>query len=523
MSCRWAFGLASVAAAMGFAWAVGGGEAKRPPIEEARRLEEEGKREEAFRAYLAIPGAEYAAARLARPVAKDLLPLAERLLDAPPGVGARPRVLLVRADLLLATGDKAGALEGYRQAVRTIAKEPGQGWEAGLIPSNYYPVEPPHPDRRPYEAQPFREGCGSHRDNWLLRRFLALEAWDDAAREFERIWGLHREFAGEGQFKGVGLQFALDYAYFLKQRDRIDASLAVLFGPFLRIDLDNNQSLMGEPYRGGWAVFGGLSRKEFIRLAYGAFKAAGKEDDLVAALTQRIEAGENRLRRVLARVRLHQGRVEDALTLEAAYIRAAGFDPLTSAYRLGVAYDDAGGKLAEAAAEFEKALALPYTPPKLPDKDEERVEEQAMMQMLPRELDLNSPAGRAWFHSDVLARLQRLYGALGQTDKVLALALRQFEADPARLESLESLEEAQRRFAAAGKGAALADWARQAAPKAATPLGKANLHWLLKDYAPAAEALGAAAKAGGRPWDWAIRGWPASPGASPSTPIRASR
>ena len=39
----------------------------------------------------------------------------------------------------------------------------------------------------------------------------------------------------------------------------------------------------------------GVSRKEFIRLAYGEFKSAAKEPELVAAIESRIERGENRV------------------------------------------------------------------------------------------------------------------------------------------------------------------------------------------------------------------------------------
>ena len=44
----------------------------------------------------------------------------------------------------------------------------------------------PHEGR----ALPFTQGPGSQRDNWLLRRFIALEAWTDAEKEFARVWAL---------------------------------------------------------------------------------------------------------------------------------------------------------------------------------------------------------------------------------------------------------------------------------------------------------------------------------------------
>ena len=67
--------------------------------------------------------------------------------------------------------------------------------------------------------------------------------------------------------------------------------------------MDKNPNALDGKHR-RLVLFGhssGISRKEFVRVAYGAFKTAGKEDALVAALTKQIEAGQNRARRVLAR------------------------------------------------------------------------------------------------------------------------------------------------------------------------------------------------------------------------------
>ena len=59
-------------------------------------------------------------------------------------------------------------------------------------------------------------------------------------------------------------------------------------------------------YHGGSSS--GISRKEFIRLTYGEFKAAGKEDYLVKALEAKVVEGMNAARRLLARIHLHQGK-----------------------------------------------------------------------------------------------------------------------------------------------------------------------------------------------------------------------
>ncbi|MBM4035256.1 MAG: hypothetical protein FJ291_26225 [Planctomycetes bacterium] len=524
------------------------GEARElPPFEAARRLEAEGKLPEAFAAYLAIPGAEHAAARIARSQPKTFLPLIEKV---PPS----PRAELVRGDLLLAAGDRAGALASYRKVVGAIGKKPEEGWDKGFMPPDYYPVELPQQEGVRGEAPPFSLGPGSHRDNWLLRRFLALDALDDAAGEFERIWALHRKAAGEGQFNGLGLQFAIDYAYFLKRQgaaekhphpdplpkgegaekhphpdplpkgegaekhphpgplpkgegaekhphpdplpkgEGAEKSLDVLTGPLLRIDMDKNPN-EPPPAARRFAFFlgyvAGISRKEFVRLAYGAFKGAGKEEALVAALTKQVEGGANRARRVLARVRLHQGKIDEALAQELAYIGEAKFDAVTSAVRRGLAYEDCQ-KLPQAAAEYEKALALPFAPPSLPDHDEEEMQ-RIEMSSAPRQFILEGRSLRtqAQLHADLIARLQRVYGALGQPDKATALALRQHEADPALLETFEALDETRRRFQAAGKEAEFLEWAKRAAATAPTPNAKANLHWLLGDAPRTIEAVAA--------------------------------
>ena len=51
----------------------------------------------------------------------------------------------------------------------------------------------------------------------------------------------------------------------------------------------------------------GVSRKEFVRLDYGVFKEAGEEEALVESLQREIDKRENRLRRLQARIRFHQG------------------------------------------------------------------------------------------------------------------------------------------------------------------------------------------------------------------------
>ena len=515
--------------------------AEAPPFERARQLERAGEVKAAFLAYLDIPGCEYAAVRLARPKAGEFLPVVEPLTRDMEDTPANPRAILVRADLRLATGDKDGALKEYRAFVARIAEGQGQGWPQGRVPATYYPVEPSQPDHVYGPAQPFTLGPGSHRDNWLIRRFIALQAWDDAAREFERIRAIHRRMAQpyvlmfpvfkEGKvvsqekrlvrptgFSGRALQFAVDYAYFLKSRGRIDDSLAALMEPMALVDMDRNPNefeakevipeaeaakypdLTGAAdsrlsARFAWS--NGIARKEFVRLAYGAFKAAGKEDRLVRSLQRQIEDGRNAARRVLARVRLHQGRPDAALALELAYIEHGKFDDLSAAYRRGRAYEDCR-KLADAAAEYEKAVALPFVTPDVPDADEEAVERRYMSAraVMPGEF---GPPDEKRLTIELLARLERLYRALAKSDKVLDVTLRQFEASPVLLMDLDRVEQAAQRFRAVGAEARFTDWAKALAVKADQPIARANLWWVAGEYAQTAAAIGAAALPTTRP------------------------
>ncbi len=507
------------------------------PFEQAQNLERDGQYENAFVEYLSIPGAEYVAAALARPRAEKFLTVLRQHREGMPS----PQAQLLQGDLLLALDRKDEALACYREVVAKIAKTKAQGWEDDLMPLHYYPVEPPMRTDSDYysgadawrrEAQPFTLGPGSHRDNWLIRRFIALQAWQDAAREFERIWEIHRHdtqpyvvtvnLYEEGQvvghekrlvrphgFTGRGLEFAIDYAYFLKRQGRMDKALAVLAEPLLLINMDKNPNAFqkGEvipsdspvaypertsPVAGrrswGWVGSRGISRKEFIRLAYGEFKEAGKENELVATLMNAIEAGDKRLRRVLARMCLHEGQTDTALRLELAYIEAAGFDALTSAYRRGLLYESLH-MVAQAAAEYEQVLVLPYAVPNLPDEDEEAAQARLMSAAFIPAPRYDSPGGQTRLLSEVIERLQRLYSALGQTDRVLELTLQQFDVNETLLKDLGQLEHAASRFRANDATARFTSWARQRVGEADTPEGRANLCWILEDHSGAIAAL----------------------------------
>jgi HEAT repeat protein len=495
-------------------------------VQEARRPEPEGSAQDDFLKYLETPGAEHLALRLARPKAAAYL----EVLDQKARSVWTPRREALRGDLLLALNRKPEALAAYREAAVFLSRRDAQPGAAALSDAEAYLVEPPDPRQANRPIQPFTLGPGSHRDNWLLRRLIALEAWDEAATEFARVWSIHRRHAsstpaardpgaaaetprGRG-FDGFGLQFALDYAFFLKRRNQIDNALTVLREPLLAVDLDRNPNEtgsdvdLGAPGAGApirtrprrWDVSGGVSRKEFIRLAYGVFKSAGRDADVDRALADQIGRGDNRARRVLARIRSMQGKLDEALALELEYIRQAKFDDLSAAFRRGTAHEEAQ-RLDEAAAEYEKVLSLPLTrPPHIPDPDEEETQRWMMssapLQILRSARDPATPQGQARFKSDVLERLRRLYGALGRGEKAADLALRQFELNPALQEQFELLDRTFRQLRAAGREAAFLDWARARAAASNNPLARATLHWLAGNPADAARALGEAARSG---------------------------
>ncbi|MCD4780011.1 MAG: HEAT repeat domain-containing protein [Candidatus Omnitrophica bacterium] len=440
----------------------------------AKKLENEDRLEEAFIAYLAIPGAEYAAAFIGRTEPEKFIKVLEKNKEDI----TFSTFKLIEGDLLLTLDKKEDALTAYRSSVTKVDMD-------------YYPVEITEKEYLHSEVRPFSYGPGSHRDNWFIRRFIALEAWADAKKEFKRIWELHRK---QKPFSGFGLEFAIDYAHFLEKQNSLGQSLEVLFEVIRSIDMDHNPNL-GERARSfnnfaiyGFSRFSGISRKEFVRLAYGIFKNSGKEEVLLKTLTDEINSGNNVARRILSIVQSQKGNQDEALKLELDYIKNAEFDQLTTAYRRGLIFESYS-KLEEAASEYEKALDLPYTPPDLPDKDEEKTQSQMMMQTMPMQLDYTTERGKATFHEGILKRLNRIYVALGQMDKSLATSLRQFETNPKLFENLGILEQTSRSYQATGRKNDFLKWVRNNIKNIENDLAQAHLYWILEDYENTAKHL----------------------------------
>lgn len=475
-------------------------DAEETPLQQAARLAAEGQEREAFLKYLSVPGGEHPAARLARPKVKEFLVLLRDHQEIP-----LPRRKLLEGELLLALGKKQEALACFRAVAGKIAKAPGIGWDKGVMPWDYYPVEPPpvvEPGqlrgaglgRHPFgEGDPFTLGPGSHRDNWLLRRFLALEAWTDADAEFTRIWRVHRFYTKPyvaklstveenkaverdfvhkpNGFDGMAMLFAVDYTYFLRRQKEPERARQVLLEILMNMDLDYKVEIeklpAGKevPYprrKDGGRFVNGLGHygyqgpamlpKEFIRLAYGEFKTAGKEADLAAALQKAIDLGNNPLRRILARIRVHQGREDQALALDLAYLQKAKFEEADRAHHR-----------AQVFAEFQK----------FPEAIKE----------YERYLDLVKVTDDHNFGATVIDPMFRLYAAQGRADDVLKLALRQFEIVPSRLEELETLLHTQERFRAAGQEKQFQEWVKKTRLASKSGWARANLSWLLKEPA----------------------------------------
>lgn len=454
----------------------------------AEPVEDRAKRVETFQTNASKPGGEYAAVVTARGDAAEFL----ALLRADAALVASPRGRLIEAELLLASGRKDEARERFKALAEVAGKD---GWGTGQ--PGYYPVElsAPYSDWMLDEpAVPYYYASGSHRDNWLLRRLLALDLMEEAAGEFARIWEVHR---AKG-FASLGFQFALDYAYFLKRTDRADEALEVLKAPLRVIDMDRNphitylpveeqekpeaqgaRLIRVSPFRQNTV---GVARKEFIRLAYGEFKAAGQADVLAGELRKQIAEGQNRARRVLAQVKLHEGDAVAAFALEKEYIKNGGFNAVSAAYRMGMLFE-ANRKTDEAVSAYEEALAAEPQPLDAPAADEQTFESPHHAMFSTGNLIFNPTALN---RHEVERRLQQLYAVQGRMDKVIGLQLAEFDRDENNLNFFHEHEEVFTRLKTAGQEQRYAEWAGEKLATVKSPLAKANLSWFLADYPAAA-------------------------------------
>ncbi len=505
-------------------------------LENARKLQAAGDNRAAFWQLLAIAGAEEAAADIARPQAQTFL----EALKTPPADIAPARVALLRGEMQLALGQKAEALESFRRAAQLWPQLPDK--------SQIYPVETPVARgdfARLRLNAPLTVGPGSHRDNWLVRRFIALQAWDDAAGELDRIWRIHRQFARPygyetlvyneatktsetailqmqpGGFDGLGLQFAVDYAYFLKRRGQTDAALAVLREPLDLMEVGSaprnaatsatNSDLpllwqrdFGSFWFGansaGSAPVAKLSPAEFARLAWGEWKNAGRGDALIAHLNAQIAGGDNRARRVLALIERHRGQLDNARALELAWIDNAQLSPFASAVKRGE-IEENFGKTREAALAYEAALQLPFS-------GDAVLRPTFIRGAIELGIMRTQKGMEAQERVSIRENLIRLYGALDNTPRILDLTLKNLEAQPLRRQNLPVLEQTQKRFEIAQQSARWDAWVQTHLIESSDLQGRANGFWLKGNRGAAlqvVEALAKNAKTSSGVDDWQTR------------------
>jgi HEAT repeat protein len=147
--------------------------------------------------------------------------------------------------------------------------------------------------------------------------------------------------------------------------------------------------------------------------------------------------------------------------LELAYLQAARLIPHEEGYRRGQVCEEYH-KPELAAVEYEKVLELPI----------KRGEPEPLQRR------------------QAIQRLFELYPVLGQTDKYLALVLRQLEAD----EYLHDLAWSAEQFKVANQEERFNEWLKKHQDRFTHPLARAQRNWLRKDYPGTVAALAEALK-----------------------------
>jgi HEAT repeat protein/tetratricopeptide (TPR) repeat protein len=463
-------------------------------IESARHAQDEGRPEEALRAFLAIPGCEQDASGLALKDPVHLLPILQSEAGDHPMVCA-----LVQGDLALKSGDLAKALVFYRRAAATVESA---GYPVEIDGAGSSPIFNPKMPR-----QPFLEGPGSHRDNWLIRRFIALNAWEDVGQEYQRVWQLHQDRSHGGQLNALGLQFALDYSSFLALREEPRKAQSILADTILRMDYERNVNWDSIPDRGQYAfprAFLGVTRTEFLQRASNLAASLGFE----AGMTQRIEdacSSHPTQRRVLAKLLLLKGRRDEAQKEEQAFLEEAPLNGLTKIYRRAL-FLETGSQFEDAVALYEKALTIPFVQLDLPETDEEAVAAWARLagssQMFIPPPNRKPSFDKVGFHADLLDRIIRIDRILGRQEGVLNATLLEFENQPDRMKRVEDLDQARSAFSAAGKEAVFTEWARHQVGLVKETAAKVSMCWVAQEIETAIQTVAANTSDG-----WLVHTW----------------
>lgn len=407
----------------------------------ACQLEEAQKFDEAFNLFLEVPGAEYKAAQIARQDPEKYLGTLDRQFP----VQTNPRVWLVRGDAFLKMGKPDEALKCYRAFVAKIGTLKTHTWDKGLVPRDYYPPEyiPASETRsskyKPILQQPFLQGTGSYHDNFLIRRFLALEAWTDATREYQRIWALHQKnVVPRDQFPAKSLEFILDYGYFLKRQNQIQAELRLLLYPVIQMNLERSPYLPmdGRESRPLYQEAIGemtqeITRPQYLQLVLDEFLTQHQEALLLKALQTSISQGNTSARRTLSHLLAKLGRDEEALQVELEFIQSQPFNQFSTAYRRAASFVRAN-RIPEAIIEYEKCLLYLGQPMQLPEPGRWISDNEFLGPVRyypPQPLDPKF----------IYATLEKLYASLDVPDRMLDLKLNQLDSSGDSLAPEEAL------------------------------------------------------------------------------------
>jgi hypothetical protein len=448
-----------------FSSALAWGQPGMPAVYQAHQLESDGKLHEAFRTYLSEPREEYMAARLGRQHPAEYLTLTDQLLqDADPAL--RTRLQLIRGELLLAAGDRAGALNAFREV------------SADYAGRTDYPVDPTPPSTWPMKTRMAAwfppPGPGSYRDNWLIRRYVTLQAWSDADGEFARMWKLHRVRPAADRDFPLALQFTVDYAFYLKKRGQADRALALFEEQIFRVDLDR---VMGfRTYETERATYYnvqecGIPAGSFLNYAYGEFAEAHRERDLLAALERDSRPA---MQRVVAWVLLQHGDTAGALATELEAIRDGAWSETSKAIRRGAILEQFE-RPAEALAAYREALAGKLADLNLPDA--EWIAIMGKSSTLPPESAIRS---------SLQGHLAKLYAAQGNQEGELA-ALGNMLRDEERIANLDWLQHTADRFRSTGHAAEFERLLGAELPQLHSMAARASAHWFLGDAEAAAK------------------------------------
>ncbi len=500
---------------------------------------------------LRTPGAEGAAVHL---TASDPERFLARLRELDEEAVLETHRLVVEAEMRLRDGDRMAALDLFRQAAQAYRERMATDGMAAypVLPESDPPLPVPDElllqlpfqrprftltvfDGRTYRALlPFDHGCGSQEDNGLIRRFIALEAWADVDEEFARMAEIHRLRTEPHVQRGavtvtrgnrtyvrpiwlraqpsgldrVGLGFALDHAYFLRARGRLDKALTTIADAMAGIDLDRDPNrprgvpvtVRGEPltpndtsvrvrspasscFRTPW-----ITRLEFIQQGLQFHRQAGREARLERRLREAAAQGHPAALRTLARIRVLQSRPLEATALELEYLEQGRLTETTRRVRRGMVLQDAG-RHREAITVLEEALAGRTGALMLPDPTEEEIHRRFERAPPPHGVPITVP--RATWERDLLTRLRTLYESVGDRDRMLATTLRRLDHDGDRVRP-EALAEARTLFRTQGRREEFDTWLESWTGDDPSPARRASALWATEAYAEAAEVIGRA-------------------------------